>query len=458
MTIARPSSRGSRRGGLLAVLVLSASACAREAFPPGGERDRLPPVVIAVRPEALSQTEDLRRRIRVQFNERISERPTSGQLDDAVLVSPATGTVRVEHERDALEVDMSGGLRPGLVYLVSVRPVIRDMFGNAMREPFEFVFSTGGEFHETAVAGLVVDRLTGRPAAELVVRVVAQEEREAERPVAHVARTDTAGLYTLRYLPPGGYDLVAFEDRDRDQFPDPFELQGRRELSLTAADTVFMDLPIMEPDTSAARLARAEVVDSATVRLSFTDYLDPDASLAAVGATLARTDGGAAPAVRQLLDEHRWVVLQAAADSAAAADAAAADTAAVVPPPDTLVADSLAADTLGADTRRRAAPRVATYVGRAQGADSAAAALLGLTLPSRVVYVELSDSLAFDVGYVLRIEGIVNLAGIRSAVDTVLISRDRPEAPPPAPARDTAAVRDTAEVRDTVGRRRPWSP
>ena len=428
-----------------AVLALLAGACARQEAPRGGPPDERPPVVVAVRPAAFSEAGDPREPIRIEFDDRISERASTGTIEDAVIVSPLTGALRVDHKGDALEVEQAGGLRPGLVYRVMVLPVIRDMFGNVMREPFEFVFSTGAPFHETAVAGLVVDRVTGAPAPALEVSVVAEEEIGAERPVTYRSRTDTAGLYTLRYLPPGEYRLTAWEDRDRDLVADPFEVQATRPVGLAGADTVFLDFPVMQPDTTPAVLARVDVVDSATLRLTFDDYLDPDEALARVGAVLERQREGdpPAPTVQRLLHEHRWDALRSARDSARRAEAARArDTAAV----DT----SQVADTADVPDTARADP---ADVRARPGAGARGQPLRGnpleLQLPSQVAYVELADSLPWDVAYELAVEGVVNLAGVPGGGGRTLVVRERP--PPPA-------VPDTGVARPDTGAARPAGP
>jgi hypothetical protein len=54
-------------------------------------------------------------------------------------------------------------------------------------------------------------------------------------------------------------------------------------------------------------------------------------------------------------------------------------------------------------------------------------------VPSRVIYAELSDSLDFDVDYVIRLQGALNLSGARAGIDSIRVSRgDRP-VPPPTP-------------------------
>jgi hypothetical protein len=227
------------------------------------------------------------------------------------------------------------------------------------------------------------------------------------------ARTDSAGSYALRYLPPGSYSLVAFQDRNRSREPDLLEMQARLPLQIGTADTLFLNMAVLEADTTPARLARAEVAAPALVRLRFDDYLDPDASLALVGAALERSDGEpGAPQVRQILHEHRLLAIRAAA----ADSAAPADTGAAAAPP----ARSPRSGPTG-------------FLGRASGADSTTAALLDLILPSQVLYVELSDTLPFAVEHTVRIQGVPNLGGRVGGADSVRLQREAPPAPPAPP-------------------------
>jgi hypothetical protein len=136
--------------------------------------------------------------------------------------------------------------------------------------------------------------------------------------------------------------------------------------------------------------------------------------------------------VSQLVHEHVLVALrraaEARADSAAAAARAAAPPPAARPPSP----DSAAPAPAAAPPAPQQPVRL-SFVGRAQGADSTYLGLLGLLIPSHVVYAELADSLQFGVDYVLRIQGMPNLAGARAGVDTVRVSRgEAPAARPPA--------------------------
>ena len=300
-----------------AALVVAAASlsCARQGSPSGGPPDVLPPVVIATDPAPNSLVEDLGVVISFRFSERVSERPARGIMNDAVMVSPRAGPVRVEPGRELIEVRVDGGFRTGIVYRITLLPVITDLFGNAMREPFELVLTTGAPLIEDALAGQILDRVTGQPVEEVEVALV--PVTPVLDTIVHVSRSDRAGLFVFRYVPPGRYNLIAFQDRNRNLAPDPSEPFGRRGVLLNEGDTLFADVTILEPDTSAAQLVRAEVVDSTVLRLVFSDYLDPQ-SAGAVAVSLGAPEGEALPQVVEVLHPATW---QAQIDSARAQDA-----------------------------------------------------------------------------------------------------------------------------------------
>ena len=121
----------ARRIAASCLAIALASACARTGAPPGGPRDDAPPQVIAVRPEPMSTIEPTDRPVVIEFEERISERG----VEDAIYVSPATGSVDVSQGRRDIEVRIAGGWQPGRVYRVVVEPKIRDLFDNEIPRP-----------------------------------------------------------------------------------------------------------------------------------------------------------------------------------------------------------------------------------------------------------------------------------------------------------------------------------
>ncbi len=275
-------SRGLIHG--LPVLVVAA-ACARPEAPPGGPEDLFPPYVIETTPDTFAVVEPGVSEVHFRFSERISERPANGNLNDAVVVSPSTGLVRVRHSRDGITVEMQEGFEAGRVYRVTVLPVINDMFQNRLRDPFDLVVSTGNEFVPNVLAGMVEDRVTGEAVPD--IRVEARFPDSGDT-ITHWNFTDQDGVFSLRYVPDGPFEVRAWMDRNRDREVGESEPQtafAGGALDATP-DTSFTVLSLIEPDTTPARLASVTVEDSLTLRFEFDDYLDPELPGALVAAQL----------------------------------------------------------------------------------------------------------------------------------------------------------------------------
>lgn len=432
---------------LPALLGALMSGCAREATPPGGPPDRLPPIVILSEPDTFSTVEPFRAPVTLRFSERISERPSSGTLDQSVVVSPASGEVRVSHGREGLTVRALGGFEAGHIYRVTVLPVIQDMFGNALQEPFELFFSTGPEFTPNVVAGSVIDRLTGEPLRDARV-----DAAVAESGVVHTAVTDSAGIFALRYLPAGDYVVSAYLDRNRNAQPDFTEPQGTRPAPLNgggeAADTaIVLDVALLARDTTSARLARVTVEDSISLGVSLDDYLDPELPLDDVRVVVT-SDSVDAPGSLAVLHEHeaeayrsaladrlareqavRDSVARAQADSAARAEAAAGDTTTAVDPGDA-----------PAETEPDPPPAPAV-----QDAPATEEAEERPTAQQTFVVI-LDGVLVPEVPYEVEISNITNINGVGGGGGTVGFTRP---APPPPPE-DTTQVEADSVATDTV--------
>lgn len=477
------------------------AGCARQSAPPGGPEDRRPPVVVRTIPDTFATvTEPFRGPVRFLFDERISERVSSGSLDDAVLVSPRTGAVRVEHGRQGISVTVAGGFKPDLVYRVTLLPVISDLFNNQLRDPFELVFSTGAPLIPSAVAGIAWDRTNGEGVAGLSVEAVTPDS------TVYVSDTDSAGIYVFRYLPPGRYVITAFDDQNRNGERDPMETTGTRSLLLNGPDTVTsgMDIPVLKPDTTPARLTAVTPMDSVTVLLDFDHFLDPnpptqpsvDIQLQEPeeGDTLPVLRPSRIPVVTRVFQTREYTAWReelqdsfATLDSLEAAERAreararraheAADTArpAEAPPVlDTLVAGA-AADTTGAEGAAEAQPPARRLPPALPGSTPAPGSRVGgvsqpgsgrapstpdgSPLPDRRLVVRLDTALVPNVGYRLSINGVVTLNGVPLGGGEGALILVPPPPPDSTGARgdslavpDTAAADSTGAARDTVPR------
>src|SRR5688572_6378089 len=249
-------------------------ACAQASSPPGGEPDKFPPRVISTSPDTNAIGAAFNGPVVIRFDETLSERGV--REEDMVVVSPATGEVEIKRKGEEIRVEIAGGWQAGRIYHVAVMPGVQDRFGNARTQAYELVFSTGPAIPATAVAGLVTDRLTARAVANARVLLT-----NASDSTTYVTLTDTAGFFAMRSLPLGTYGATAFLDQNRNREIDFAEARDIKALNLTAArDTPIVELSVLAPDTTPARLLRAEAIDSSAVRIAFDDFIPPAERLA----------------------------------------------------------------------------------------------------------------------------------------------------------------------------------
>lgn len=291
-------------GALVALATaLQLGGCARPAAPIGGPIPETPLRVITSTPEPFAVVEPFGGAVTIEFERSLSERLAAGggSLQDAVVISPMTGTPRISAGGNSVEVSLEGGFRPDMVYRVTVLPRFQDRFQNRMAVPFDLVFSTGPDLAPNLIAGVVTDRLTLSPVAG--VRVDANTEG-GEFPYTAIA--DSTGVFTFPHIPQGRYTLVAYEDENRNRRPDFAEAQESLALAVNDGDTLIItDLAILEPDTTAARIDEVALQDSMTVLVTFDDYIDPLAVFDEVEAVLTR-EGANAPEVVEILHPYQW--------------------------------------------------------------------------------------------------------------------------------------------------------
>ena len=401
--------------------LFSICSCANQGAPPGGPQDRTAPQVLETFPDTFAVVPAFIEDIRIVFDERISESGAQGTLDQAVTISPESGEVTVRHSSRALRVRMEGGFLPDEVYRVTVQPVVRDLFGNSLVDPFEFVFSTGAEMTPTVLAGSIVDRITDEPieGARVIARAEPPPGVEASDDQVvptHVALTDERGIYALRYVPAGGYEITAFLDQDRSGRPSNREPIETGRGVLNPADTVLMNFALLVPDTTPAVLASVDVVDSLTLAVDFDDFLDPMSSLTGVSASLGPDSLGPAEVVT-IMHERDYLERQdAIQDFSYVADSIRFEEQQQQIESLLSAGDSVAASEIEADSR---AP-----VRRAQ---SSAAVLQARDLPKQVLYLLLADTLATDRTYELAVQGVTNINGIPDGGGTAEVLREAPQ-------------------------------
>ena len=294
-----------KRAALLAAVLLA--GCAHIEPPPGGPEDKDPPKLVATRPDTMARVPAFRDPVVLAFDERISEQG----LRDAVLVSPRTSPLDVEHRGDELRIGLRRGWEAGRIYQVTLLPGIQDLFNNRLTAPVRLVFSTGPAIPDTRLTGTVLDRLTGNPERDVRVEAIHQPDS-----LVYATVTDSAGAFTFAQVPEGAYRVRAYRDVGGNRTLDPFEARDTARTTLAAGRGMTVRLRVLQPDTTAPKVASAQMADS-LVEVRFDDHLDPAQPLTPERVTLTLPDGTVLPVAE--------VRIGADAGRAAAGDTARAE-------------------------------------------------------------------------------------------------------------------------------------
>jgi hypothetical protein len=375
--------------------------CARPLPPPGGEEDRSAPAIVGTEPEPLAVVPDFTGPVVFRFDERISER----NVETIALVSPSAGEISVDRGRSELRISIEGGFQPGRVYRVILLPGVRDLFNNERRAPAELVFSTGPAIAETALAGLVSDRITGRAAENVIVQAVQLSDS-----AVYSTTADSAAFFALQSLPLGAYSVRAFVDQNRNRRMDPSEAASRPQQVRfnTATDTVPLLLSVLPRDTTAPRVTRAEARDSLQIELSTDDYLEPTASLEFVQATLFQLpDTTPVPGALRLMHPDSFTAYRRS------------------------IGDTLRA----APAQSRGIARAPVAAARGEVIDTT------MALPVREIIAVPASPLTPRTEYLIRVDGLTNISGLTGGGGEAAFT-----APSPAQRDTTNARRDTTGV------------
>jgi hypothetical protein len=310
---------------------------------------------------------------------------------------------------------------------------------------------------------VITDRITGEKVdqARVDAREIVEGEEEgdegSDRPI-YMAKTDTAGIYVLRYVPSGNYEITIYQDNNRNGEPDFRERQGSTTAHLgllpPRKDTIIREVALLQPDTTDAQLVRIEAQDSALLNISFDDFLMPGRAIERTGVTLSREEGES-PGVERLLWQHQLDSLRAFNDSIRAADSLQAVTDSLRGVADSLevVVSSLraAGDTVdlpGLEGEletllERLAPPEPT-----EPEEEEEPVPPPPILPEPSFYAILDGPLIPGQLYTLTVTNVQNVNGLRNGGGEAGVTWEPPEEEGEAPPPDTAAVTppDTASV------------
>jgi len=402
-----------------------AAACANTGEPPGGPPDEKAPVILGVYPESGAVVPDLHDDAVIQYDGVIEELPggagaSGGGLASRVLLSPTRGPVKVSWHRSSIHVKPDEGWKRGRVYRLEVLPGIADLRRNMTKERLVLVFSTGPDIPAATLTGVAVQWVEQRPLTGGLIRAVLRPDT-----IGYLTLTDSSGAFRLDRLPRGRYAVYAVVDQNNNRLRDRRESYDSTLVTLDSSSTLV--LWAFTHDTTGPRLRQVDAIDSNTVRLTFSQPLDPGWPIDSLRVRVLALPDSTPVRVQGLFTPANFDSLTARARAAADSARAAADTTARRAPRDTTRRDTTRRDTTAlrppSRERKPGAPGGPTE-------DTSAVRLILQQRPVPVDKLVLRVDAKLTPGnrYFVEVLGARNLNGARAGSHT---SVSIPKAPPP---------------------------
>lgn len=275
-----------KSGILLPILLLSVS-CARMVAPGGGPEDDIPPEIISIDPLPGPGYPDLQK-ITVKWSER---------LDDAsaiIFLYPQMDyNLNTHGSTMEIELESPIGEKPVVIHLP---PEIQDRRGNRTGISRDLVYS-GADTLPTGSIGLSMIRQGGGNLSKRTLIEIYQDSTDTPENMHLIRRTrpDSTGTTEIRWLEPGYYRLLCYEDPDRSFEWNPEQEAGfDTTLNLPAGDSLILEPVLSVIDSTGPIITEVEAFDSYHVQISFNEEVSYE-SFSRGQVTLKDTSGSVIP-------------------------------------------------------------------------------------------------------------------------------------------------------------------
>lgn len=226
-------------------LIISAfliTSCAIQGTISGGPIDRKAPIfdTMKLNPK-LGSIHFNASEIHLPFKEFI----TLNKASENIIVVPDDFKIDPIAKDKVLTLKLKGQPKLNTTYAIYLNNAVKDLHeGNDTL--LTYVFSTGDYIDSISYKGKVIDILTRLPLKGIAVALFSDTVTTFVQKAFNFTTTNEKGEYALKYIHPGTYYVVAFQDQNRDFIPQPFELSGFKtekiELFKSAIDSSAIEL------------------------------------------------------------------------------------------------------------------------------------------------------------------------------------------------------------------------
>lgn len=207
---------------VLGSMMFSYSCANTTQAPTGGDKDTIPPVIVALSPKMMSTNVPTEG---VDFVFTFNEYVTVKTPANIVLSPPQAKAPKSRVHGKSVIVTFEEPLDSNRTYTIEFTEAVADNNENNMFPGFTYVFSTGAQIDTMMMTGLVQDCNTLEPVKGVKVmlyRDLADSAVLLQRPFA-VTRTDDWGYFCLRNIPDTFYRIYAVKDDNNNNIYNPDE-------------------------------------------------------------------------------------------------------------------------------------------------------------------------------------------------------------------------------------------
>lgn len=200
------------------IFLISSFSCARKGRPDGGPIDITPPVLLLSTPDTFSTNIDTNlKKIELYFDEYVTLKDYMKNIIISPPVDPAPLFMPSGSASKKVSVEFSGELQPETTYTINFGQSIQDHNEGNPLSYFAYIFSTGDYIDSLQIKGSV-NNLGEKKLPENVIAALYRIDENysdslifTQKPY-YVAKIDSANRFSLDYLRPGSYRLIAFND------------------------------------------------------------------------------------------------------------------------------------------------------------------------------------------------------------------------------------------------------
>ena len=193
-------------------IFITGTGCAQIGSPTGGPRDSIPPELVSAIPKLLN-TNFKGNKIILNFNEYVDVQDVQNNL----LVSPLPKiNPTIDFKFKVVTVKLKDSLLDNTTYTINFGNAIRDNNEGNPYKNFSYVFSTGKTIDSLQIRGKVIIAQTGKADSTIIALLYQQADDSAvqKRKPNYIAKLDSSGNFTFKYLAAGEYKIYALKDGD----------------------------------------------------------------------------------------------------------------------------------------------------------------------------------------------------------------------------------------------------